>query len=179
MRQVLSIGTIPSLKEFAAVDDGVNEFRSRDGKTHLSVQLRPQAVRDLQATVLKLAKKLAKDRKLTRGIVATWLPKASNKRVLREWTSARELFRPDISRRMRLVVLRPQECVPSEKDPELIRIGEALRAHLNTQERPEDPSRRSRCERESPASPTARRRRSRGNWCGCLRRRGSTRRSLR
>lgn len=137
----LPIGKIPSLKEFEATGEGPNEFRSRDGKTQLTVQLRPQAARDLQATYLRLAQKLSKDRKLTRGIVATWLPKPSNKRVFREWKAAWELFKPEIARRMELVVVRPEECLTSKDDRELTRIGEALRAHLSRRERPQVPSR--------------------------------------
>src|SRR5438034_7454464 len=98
-----SLGEIPSLKrEFEPAGDGGNEFRSRDGRRLLDVQLRPQAVRDLHATFLRLAREVSGNRRIAKAILAAWMPRPSDDRIAREWRSTLDLFKPSIAERMAL-----------------------------------------------------------------------------
>jgi hypothetical protein len=132
----VSPGDLSSLRrEFQAAGSG-HEFRSRDGKRLLGVELHAQGIRDLHAAILRMAQQVSLDRRATRGIVAVWTPRVSDDRIRGEWGSTLSLFKPAIASRMALVVVRPDRCLTLGDDPELRRLGDALRADLGKQEAP-------------------------------------------
>jgi hypothetical protein len=136
-------GAIPSLRgEFQPSGGGGREFRSRDGRRILSIQARIRSVRDLHDAFFRLAKALSRGTGVAQGVVAIWMPGPSDDRILHEWETTLDLLKPSISSRMRTVVVRPDRCVPSEKDRDLARIGEAIRSSLGRLERPARKERR-------------------------------------
>jgi hypothetical protein len=131
-----SPGDLPSLRgEFLAAGSG-HEFRSRDGKRLLDIELHAQGIRDLHAAILRMAQQVSRDRRAGRGIVAVWTPRVSDERIRGEWGSTLSLFKPAIACRMALVVVRPDRCLTLGDDRELRRLGDALRADLGKQEAP-------------------------------------------
>ncbi len=135
---------VPPLKgEFEPREGAGNEFRSRDGRRLLDIQLRPQGVRDLHATFLKMAREVAKDKRVVRGILAAWLPRPTDDRIAREWRETLDLFKPSIAERMALVILRKDGCRPLPEDRDLRRIGENVRAVLGRIEFPAPETRQS------------------------------------
>ena len=138
MQTALRLGEIPSLKrDFEPAGGGANEFRSRDGRRLLGVQLRPQGVRDLHATFLRMAQDVAGDRRVAKAILAAWMPRPTDDRIAREWRATLDLFKPSIAGKMALVIVRPERTLPLGNDRELLRIGDLLRAHLGRIEVPD------------------------------------------
>lgn len=119
---------------FEASGSGGVDYRSRDGRRLLGVELHAQGVRDLYASFLRMAKEVGRDPKVTRGIVATWQPRAADPRIRQEWGSTLALLKPAIASRLSLVIVRPDRSVPVGTDRDLQAIGEALRAHLGREE---------------------------------------------
>ena len=102
-----SLGEIPALRgEFHPAGSG-HGYRSRDGRRYLDVELHAQGLRDLHASILRMAQLVSRDRRTLRGIVAVWTPRLSDDRVRGEWGSTLSLFKPAIACRMALVVVRP------------------------------------------------------------------------
>jgi hypothetical protein len=134
-------GRIPCLERDFAPGERPHEYRSRDGRRLLEVKLRPQGIRDLHATLLGMAQAVSGDRGLSRGILAAWMPRASDERIAREWNAALALFRPALAERLALVVVRPDRVLPLPEDRDLRRWGECLRGTLG---RLEPPARESR-----------------------------------
>lgn len=118
-----------------------NEFRSRDGRRLLDIQLRPQGVRDLHASFLKTAQEAARDKRVARAILAAWMPRPTDDRIVREWRETLELLKPSIAGRIALVIVRKDACRPLPEDKELRDLGESLRGRLG---RMDVPSRESR-----------------------------------
>lgn len=113
---------------------GAHEYRSRDGRRLLDVHLRPQGVRDLHAAFLKLAGELVRDPRATKAIIALWMPRPTDDRIEREWTSALGLFKPAIAARLALVIARSGGVRSLREDRDLRRIGEMLRSQLGREE---------------------------------------------
>lgn len=136
MKTGRSLGDIPAFRgEFQATGSG-HEYRSRDGRRFLDVELHAQGLRDLHASILKMAQQVSRDKRAARGIVAVWTPRLSDDRIRGEWGATLSLFKPAIACRMALVVARPDRCLTLGEDRELQRIGQALRAHLGARETP-------------------------------------------
>ena len=137
METALRLGEIPSLKrDFEPSGGGANEFRSRDGRRLLDIQLRPQGVRDLHATFLRMAQEVAGNRRVAKAILAAWMPRPTDDRIAREWRATLDLFKPSIAGKMALVIVRPEKSLPLGEGRELRRIGDILRAHLGRIEVP-------------------------------------------
>ena len=129
---------IPGLKgEFHPFGRGGDAFLSRDGRRRLDLALRPQGARDLHAAFLRMAHELSGTPRLSRGILAAWMPRPSDGRVTREWRATLEVLKPAIAARMALVVVRPDGCLLPTEDRELRRIGEAVRSGLGRGGAPE------------------------------------------
>lgn len=137
MRTPVSLGDVPPLKdEFEPVGGASHEFRSRDGKRLLDVQLHPQGVRDLHATFLRMAQEVARNRRVVKAILAAWMPRPTDERIVREWKATLDLFKPAIAGRLALVIVRPDRTQALDGDKDVRRIGEILRAHLGRAEGP-------------------------------------------
>lgn len=109
---------------------GGNRYRSRDGRRLVEVEVRAQGFRDLHAAFVRMAQTLSRERKVAKGILAAWMPKATDDRIRREWGEVLNLFKPAIASRMGLVVVHPDRCLALGEDRELRKIGEAVRARL-------------------------------------------------
>jgi hypothetical protein len=136
MRTPVSLGDVPSLRNEFEPAGGGHEFRSRDGKRLLDVQLHPQGVRDLHATFLRMAQEVARDRRVAKAILAAWMPRPTDDRIEREWKATLDLFKPSIAARLALVIVRPDRTRPLDGDKDVRRIGEILRTHLSGNEQP-------------------------------------------
>lgn len=136
MSTLLPLEEIPVLKGEFTPDEGLNEYRSRDGRRRLEIKLRPQGIRDLQAALLRMAQEVSKDRRLGKGIVAVWMPRATDDRIAREWRETLALFRPNVAERLSLLIVRRDRVLPLSEDRDLRRLGDALRNHLSRLEMP-------------------------------------------
>lgn len=122
---------LPALKgEFEPVGGASHEFRSRDGRRLLDVQLHPQGVRDLHATFLRMAQEVARNRRVSQAILAAWMPRPTDDRIAREWKATLDLFKPAIADRLAMVIIRPDRTQVLDDDKDVRRIGEILRGHL-------------------------------------------------
>jgi hypothetical protein len=136
--RTVTLGDVPPLKdEFEPAGGGAaHEFRSRDGRRLLDVQLHPQGVRDLHATFLRMAQEVARDRRVAKAILAAWMPRPTDDRIAREWKATLDLFKPSIAGRLALVIVRPDSTRALDDDKDVRRIGEILRSHLGRIELP-------------------------------------------
>lgn len=137
MRTPLPLGDVPLLKEeFEPSGGAAHEFRSRDGRRLLDVQLHPQGVRDLHATFLRMAQEVARNRRVTQAILAAWMPRPTDDRIAREWKATLDLFKPSVAGRLAMVIIRPDRTKPLAEDKDVRRIGEILRGQLGRIEMP-------------------------------------------
>src|SRR5438128_710237 len=92
------------------------EFASRDGRTVVNVQLRPQGMRGVYAGLMSLGLFLSRVPSVNRGCLLLDATRLSKERLLREWRSLKNLLKPEITDRLSLVAIRGGESITEPDD---------------------------------------------------------------
>jgi len=108
--------------------DSPVDFVSRDGATILEVQAKPQGMRGLYSGLMQLAVSLSQRPDARRGVLVMDGSRISKERIAKEWDQLRELFAPEISKRLSIIVIRDGEYWKQQDNPTLNQLAEAILA---------------------------------------------------
>ena len=117
--------------QHGARDNKELDWISRDGRHGVELKIGGQGVRDLAAAAFQLASWVAED-PTRHGTLVLRTPLLSHERVKIEWTRLRDLLRPDVARRMSLVI-------PGIQDPKFRSADPAIRRLCRLLEEEPDP----------------------------------------
>ncbi len=106
-------------------------YEAAGGREALEMKLRLQGVRDLHAAIFRVAQAVASRSEIRHACLIARVPRITADRLAREWGAVRGLFRPEIARRLALVVLGLDPPWISSDEPRVRRLAESLHRICN------------------------------------------------
>lgn len=149
MPQELESRIVGALKGFRPAPHGAPyDLQNALGTRVLEVKAHLQSVRDLDAALLQLSKLLADRPALREAYLLAVLPRVTDERLRKEWTSLQRVLKPEVVRRLALIAIGREPPWVSRDESALRRIAHEANAAILAAPRPPSDVR--------PAPPTRR-----------------------
>jgi hypothetical protein len=110
-------------------------YVSPDGREMYQVKLDGRGTRDLRAGMLQLSSELADQPRVERGYLLIAIRRSTVERTLKEWGRGKQVIRPEIARRLRLIAVVEGKVAIDPNDGALRELGERFKSMVSETER--------------------------------------------